>query len=184
MALAIYSTATGRLRRVISNSVGETQSDDALLIKHIAGTGESALIVLDNLGIDGFQAAVTVESGKTPANDRYAVIHQNGDVENIIIADPLAGDSVRNKTLVASETARVGWRITRAGEFQRSLIEIDGDIAAAEIRRAVVFSDPLKGIDAPYTPEELIAKNNIKNAIEDALLTTLAAEKTARQGPR
>ena len=175
MALAFYSTATGRLRRIVNNSAGENQSNRALENTHPAFTGETRIRVRDNLGLDGVVAAVLTDSGITPANDRYAVIDSSGAVVNTLLADPLAGDSIPEHTLVASDTARIGWRITRAGQFQRTMAEIDEDIDT-ELRKRAFALSPTTSITQAEKDERIAAAN--------VRLAELDIEQTARIAPR
>ena len=178
MALVIYSTATGRVRRIISNSAGESQTNAELSVNHLAFAGETSLSARNNLSIDQYQAAVTADSGKTPANDRYAVIDNKGDVVNAIIADPLAGDFVFRHDLVAHDTATMGWRRMRDGTFQRPLDDIDHDIQIQQNKRTAKVSIRRR---TQAEADTLTAQNLIE---ADAALVILNAEFDARTAVR
>ena len=75
MALAFYSTATGRLRRATRNSSGESFTNKHLENNNPAAFGETRIRVRDNLDISGIEAEVKKQSGITPANDLYAVVN-------------------------------------------------------------------------------------------------------------
>ena len=140
MSLVIYSTATGRVRRIIKNSLGESFTNNQLLSNHPIRAGESKLNVRDTLTMKQIEDAVVTASGKIPSNDRYVVIDNNGDVVNIIIADPLTGDSIQNHTLVAHNDAKIGWRQMSDGSFQRSIEEIEYDILVEKIKKTRIVS--------------------------------------------
>ena len=174
MALAFYSTATGRLRRATRNSSGESFSNKHLENNNLAAFGETRIRIRDNLDISGIETEVLKRSGITPANDRYAVVNSNGDVVNIIIADPLCNDSVENHILVENPDARIGWRQMRDGTFQRTLEEIEHDISAQESKRDRIV------LTNSRTQEEADAIE-AQNLIEaTAALIFLEEEKTAR----
>lgn len=175
MAIVIYSKATGRVRRIISNSAGESQTNIELRVRHPDFTGERTLSAANNLSLEEYQNLVTIKSGKIPANDRYVVVAGNGDVVNAIIADPKAGDSIENHSLVAHNTATIGWRRMRNGSFQRSLKEIDYDIATQTRSTTAVFSP--KSFRTQTESDSLTIQNKLD---AEAALLVLNAERNAR----
>lgn len=179
MALAFYSTATGRLRRITRNSPGESFSNDQLEAHNVAAFGETRIRVRDNLDIPGIEAEVARQSGIIPSADLYAVVDSNGDVVNSIIADPLCNDSIPGFTLVQRSKVRIGWRQMRDGTFQRSLAEIDHDILIQNQKRTTALIPTLTRTQAEA--DALTAQNVIE---ADAELIVLTAEFDARVAVR
>lgn len=125
-----YSVATGRLRRIVK--------DDAVIFAelvniHPVALGEGVIEAAD-LDPAEAQSLVNDETGKTPENDRFALV-RSGFVEGVIIADDTI-DSVAGRRLVATNTAKVGDRILSDDTFVRPDEEIDARIADLETHRA------------------------------------------------
>ena len=186
MALAIYSTATGRLRRIIRNSPGESASDLSLEVNHLAFTGETRIRISDGLTIDQTEAAVLVDSGIVPANDRYVLVTVFGNVTGAITADPLTGDSIPNRTLVQHETAREGWRQMLDSTFQRSLSEIDSNITGNQGRIDLINSPAwlTTQVDKGLALGQALADRAQENRVLNARANELAIERSARLQPR
>lgn len=182
MGVIIYSARTGRLRRTITDDV---QTDDELLPIHAPGLGELA-----HLGAPVRQEELSAITGIVPADDRYVAVQtSDGVVKTFLIADPSCGDSVAGCVLVAHAIAQIDWRQALDGSFQRSLLEIDEDLA----RQNGLLTGPLSSreryISNPNhargkTDAEIDAALAAERAAATAALVTLNAERAARSGPR
>lgn len=111
----VYSTATGRVRRVLDPQAN-VPNVLSFLATAKAGPGESVMVYTKQAVNDIFawQAAVNAHTGKSvqfgvDANDTYAVVDPTGLIVSIkYSADPLCGDSEPNCTLVQSTSMAVG----------------------------------------------------------------------------
>jgi len=105
----VYSATTGRIRSVV---IGSTQDLSSVKV----GKGE-AKIILDN-GLYGdlptLQSTVSLQTGLTPSNDRYAIVDPQGNVIGATIADPTIDPPPANDTFVQSDVAGPGWKYTNA----------------------------------------------------------------------
>ena len=104
--IIVYSVATGRIRRFMSsNRSGE-------LSKVAIADGEAFMKIAPQSGgfdLDSLQGMVNVQTGKTPADDRYVVIDSVGNIVGAILADPLCGDSLPGCSLIAHALADGAW---------------------------------------------------------------------------
>lgn len=131
MAIALfYSARIGRLRRIVRD---DDHDFIELVGRHPTGNGE-AVIEAANLDPAEAQSLVNAETGKTPENDRFALV-RSGFIRGIIIADDTI-DSVVAHRLVATDIAKVGDRILSDDTFVRPDEEIDDRIAELETHRA------------------------------------------------
>lgn len=118
-AAVIYAAKSKIVRRIIVAGPGETFDPSH------AGAGEA--MVMCRLGMpggfpdyDGAVEAVRVATGVTPPSGRCVVI-SGGRVVNVIKADPDL-DRIDGATLIATETADVGWSWTVEGGFVPPLV--------------------------------------------------------------
>jgi hypothetical protein len=108
--IIVYSTATGRVRRVVDPQKIVTNVI-AFVAQAGAQAGESTL-VYNNTGtgnLSAWQAAVNAKTLKTPTGDRYCIIDAGNNIVGVCFADPLCGDAVPGCTLVQHDTAGPGW---------------------------------------------------------------------------
>ena len=106
----VYSTNTGRIREVITASNPKDLSSVNLR------KGE-ALLKLDNNqygDLPTLQSTVSLQTGLTPSNDRYAIVDPQGNVIGATIADPTIDPPPANDTLIQSDAAVPGWKYTNA----------------------------------------------------------------------
>lgn len=185
MALVIYSSRTGRIRRIVTDPVRNDRELDAYMPK---SGGESSVSMRLESSLTAQQTALTARTGLRPTNDRYAAYDANGVVDRIFIGDPDAGDAVRNRTLIADADAKDGWRRDQADiAWERSVREIDVDITHYEDEKTTVnsqawFDRQKAAFD--LTDAEITAKRVARVADIDATIATLTTEKTTRNGTR
>jgi hypothetical protein len=180
MAMIIYSSLSGRIRRIINDPTSSPQDMEAM---HPRRTNEvSAHLPMG--AVDTLQGQINAITGKTPIDSRYAVINADGDVTNVISCEPELGDSVEGHTLVESPVARIGWRQMLDGSFQRSLAEIDRDKAILVAQRArslartpVADDGSPKSTRDEYTQAEI----DIRVAMIEAKIGIVDAESAARE---
>ena len=108
-ALIVYATVSQIVRRVVvPDSDGEISNPQLF-----CGPGEGAVVVAQQALIDGpsvnsvLANALSVSLQAIPTG-RCAVVDGTGTVAAIIMADPLL-DSIPQRTLVATDTAGIGW---------------------------------------------------------------------------
>lgn len=162
MAMIIYSSFSGRIRRIIDDPSSEPQQLEAM---HPCLTNE--LVAHLNMGaIDTLQDQINEITGKTPIKARYAVINADGDVTNVISCEPELGDSVEGHTLVESPVARIGWRQMLDGSFQRSLAEIDGDKEILVAQRAKLLArTPVADDGSPKSTRDEYTQSEIDSRV-------------------
>lgn len=111
----VYSQTTGRIRAIyIPDTDAQLQS-----IRPRPGEALQLFTQAEYAALPALQDALIKITGVTPSNDRYAVVDTSipkqqadatGNVDSVIIADPLCGDSIPGKTLIADRLAGVGWK--------------------------------------------------------------------------
>jgi len=187
MALVIYSSRTGRIRRILTDD-NPARSDQILQHKHPARAGESSEIIPNPPPrLRQLQRRLNKITGKTPANDRFVVYGSSGVVDRIFIGDPDAGDVVANRTVKQDNRAGRRWRRNIAEtSWERSLREINGDITRK--------TDRLDYVESPAWLAKMRRLEQTEAEIQAtraALVTQLSADiaafeaaKTIRQGPR
>ena len=151
MALAFYSAATGRLRRRVRVSPGETFSDGDLLKTHFPLGGES---VFQGVFIEN-QEQMNAITGLVPINDRYVGVDTDGVVRHYGIIDPACGDVFGRLELHPHASAGIDWRrIGTSGQpkWQRSINDINEDIANIDLEIEAIHNGPSK------TPEIIDAE--------------------------
>ena len=187
MALVIYSTRTGRIRRIITDD-NPARPDKILRHKHPPGTGETAAIIRNPPpSLRRLQRRLNDITGKTPRNDRFVVYGTSGVVGRIFIGDPDAGDVIAGRTVKQDNRAGRRWRRNIADtSWERSLREINGDITRKTDRKTFVESQAW--LDRERRHEQTEAQIQAKRAALVAQLTAdiaaFEAEKTTREGPR
>lgn len=104
----IYSTTTGRLRRIVIPSEGAA-----------VGRGEATYVATDqDYGSTDPQTLVSAATGITPSNDRYAAVGGDGFVTLSLIADPLGcGDAIDGLTLIQHAIAGPRWFLEVDGRW-------------------------------------------------------------------
>lgn len=113
MIPVIYSAATGRLRRWMSDPERTTVEDWARAL--VLGKGEAVLYAKDSLDMHALQAEVTKRTGLVPVDDRFAVVEAGVVVGWIGNACEACGDfdSVKAERpaaeVLVSDKASVGW---------------------------------------------------------------------------
>ena len=139
MIPVIYSAATGRVRRWMSDPDRKTQKDwDAAVT---LGKGEAVLYTPDSVDVNALQDLVTKATGLVPANDRYAVVDGANVVGWIGNACDACGDFDLLKTdsptvaLVASDTAVAGWTL----DSKTQVLVAPVEIAVAKVSADVVL---------------------------------------------
>ena len=188
MALVIYSSRTGRIRRVITDE-NPARTDRFLLEKMPPATGEAAAILPDTFtSVLEIQREITRRTGLRPTNDRLVAFDSAGVVDRVFIGDT-AIDTVRSRTVVADGDARHGWRRYRGDTvWERSVPEIDNDIGVQDDRKTFINSqrwlDQEIATGGEQTDAEIAAKRAAEIAVVDAEIVTLDAEKTTRTGTR
>lgn len=118
----IYSTATGRVRRVV-----DPQGNVANVLQFLASVGAQAgekaiLYTKQGNGQDmvmAWQAAATANSSLTPANDRFCVIDAGNNIIGVFVGDLSCNDGAAypNCTFVAHPTADPRWTFASPGTF-------------------------------------------------------------------
>ncbi len=187
MALVIYSTRTGRIRRILTDD-NPARSDQILEHKHPPRTGESAAIIPNPPPrIRQLQRRLNKITGKVPENDRFVVYGTSGVVGRVFIGDPDAGDVIANRTVRQDNRAGRRWRRNTANtSWERSLREINGDITRKTDRLNFVESPAwlAKMRRHEETEAEIQARRAALVTQLNADITAFEAEKTIRQGPR
>ena len=177
MAVVIYSSRTGRIRRIIADP---DRTDLELAARFLPGGGESIQLDMALGPLDVMQDALNKLTAKTPADDRYVNVAANGDVGSIaILADPDAGDSIPGFTLVAHAQAREGWRQMRDGTFQRALSDIEQEKAFWVEQKA-----DLEQPDAGTRYEKTQAELDVLIADAESRIQALTVEETNRKATR
>jgi hypothetical protein len=126
MAIALYySIATGRLRQIVCD---HDKTLDQILVPHAPRAGEAVIFFpgLECPSVEVGQAAVNVETGTSPVNDRFVQV-SNNHITGIITADE-AIDTIPAGWF-KNQDARMGDRQLSDGSFVRSTVEIDKYIA-------------------------------------------------------
>lgn len=177
--VVIYSTRTGRVRRIISDEVRSEAKLEALFPP---GVGEAS-IRAGGATLEEIQEAVSDLTGLVPTNDRVAVVDSNGIVVAAIMADHVI-DSSSAGVLVAHAEAQIGWRRMLDGSWQRSLAEIDSELTSAQDQRDVLDSAAFRD-DSAASPNGL-TKGEIDTAITslDVKITSLSNERVDRLAVR
>lgn len=187
MALVIYSSRTGRIRRILTDE-NPARPDRILRHKYPPATGESAEIIPGPITtLRRLQRKLNKLTGKTPANDRFVVYGTSGVVGRIFIGDPDAGDVIANRTVKQDNNARPRWRRNIADtSWERSVREINHDLDRRTRRKTFVNSQSWldRQLLQEQTQAQIDAKRTARLAQLDAQIATLNAEKTARQGAR
>jgi len=184
MAVVIYSARTGRLRRYITDAV----LTDAQIVRKFPAAAGEAHVMFDTLpdSPDKLQELLSQHTGLIPRGDRYVLVTSAGNITGSILADPDAGDSVSRRTLVAHNEADIGWRQMRDSTFQRSLQNIDHDIAVAN-GNIEKYNNPKWSISMA---ELGLSSGQIKQeqrrliAEAEAALIILRIERADREAPR
>ncbi len=178
--LTIYSARTGRIRRKIFDAAA---SDQELLNRFPPGTGEAVHVS----AVEVSQIELNGITGLQPVADRYVAVQRTtGVVHQVFIADPAAGDAVANHDLVRSRRAVRGWRMSRSGDFERSLQVINSDLTRVNARIARLNSPGYVAheVASGLTLREAQDKRDENLGKAGTRRTLLQEEKTARQGPR
>ena len=187
MALVIYSTRTGRIRRIITDP-NPARTDKILRHKHPPATGESAFIMKNPPAeLRRIQRRLNDITGKTPRNDRFVVYGTSGVVNRVFIGDPDAGDVIPARTVVQDNDARLRWRRNIAEtSWERSVREINRALDRNARRTTLINSQAWLDRERAkeQTEAQVQAKKTARLAQLAAQLATLNAEKTARQGAR
>jgi len=187
MALVIYSSRTGRIRRILTDD-NPARPDQILQHKHPTRAGESSEIIPNPPPrLRQLQRRLNKLTGKIPQNDRYVVYGTSGVVGRVFIGDPDAGDVVNNRTVKQDNRAGRRWRRNIAEtSWERSLREINGDITRKTDRRDYVESPAwlAKMRRHEHTEAEIQATRTALVADLTADIVAFEAEKTIRQGPR
>lgn len=102
----IYSKATGRIRWYLRSDDDSDHQTINLL------PGEALMELPNELWNNhiALQEHVNKHTGKVPKDDRYAIVHPNGDVVGAILADPKCGDKIEGHQLISHPEASAGWR--------------------------------------------------------------------------
>jgi hypothetical protein len=122
MIFVIYSATTGRIRSIIVPQGNEKISPNLLAGEAVQQFDMSVA----KQDLNTLQASLNAITGLSPANDRFAIIDNNGNVTGAVIADPSCGDVVPACQLVASPNATIGWKF-QAGVFIPPIIPISLD---------------------------------------------------------
>ena len=184
MALIIYSSRTGRIRRIVTDRNRDDRALDFYMPKS-AGESSRGMALFGSL-LDQ-QIALNVLTGLRPANDRYVAYDSVGVVDRCFIGDPDAGDLLRNRTIIADANAQIGWRRNTAGTaWERSTREIDADIQFENDTKTRVNSQEWQDQQAAreQTQAQIDAKRTV--IIVDAAnrIAVLNTENTDRTGTR
>lgn len=187
MALVIYSTRTGRIRRIITDD-NPARPDPILQHKFRPRTGES-VVIIDNppAELRRLQRRLNDITGKTPRNDRFVVYGTSGVVGRIFIGDPDAGDVIAGRTVKQDNRAGRRWRRNIADtSWERSLREINGDLNRVTDRKTFVESPAWLTRERRHeqTAAQIQAKRVALVAQLDTAIATFQAEKTTREGAR
>ncbi len=183
--VVIYSTRTGRIRRII------TDPDRDLVTMQTdfpAVAGEDFADVTQDIpaeqSLDELQAEVSALTGLVPRDDRYAIVTSRGQVVGAIMADAAIDFPRSSQTLVAHPLAAPDWRQMRDGSWQRPLAEIDAEIATLTRQRdlldSVAFRDQEALDPEGFTETEI----DTRVAALDDKVVALAPERTARLAVR
>ena len=177
MAVTIYDSI-GLMRHLI---ISDESTDAELLTLNPLQPGEQAitgpLVSKDELN------AIT---GLTPAraSPRHAVVAAGGDVVDVVQVDPALDAAPAGHSYVYHETCRIGWRQMRGGSFQRTLAEIEHDIAALEATRTRLNSPAYRAAQAADPDGRSTAQIDAHVAAIGPKIGVLQGEKAARQAPR
>jgi len=120
----IYSKATGRIRWEFHPDNDEQLNDVRLL------EGEAVLILKnsDKALLPNLQNKINKKTGKTPTDDRYAIVDKDNNVIGAIIADPSCGDEVKDCELIAHPTAGSGWKVDSNKQFVEPVKELTKEV--------------------------------------------------------
>lgn len=164
--VAVYSAATGRLRRIVR----DTQIDAGRLAAIHVAAGEAAIEVPARTPplASIVQPLVDQATGKTPSHDRYALV-RDGIVAGAIYADP-AIDRPKGAELIAHATAGKGWRMLADRTLAPPVAQLDEQIAVLTEARA-----NLRIAKADPPPEERIKADETRLDSEIAALEALKA---------
>lgn len=118
-AVVIYAAKSKIVRRIIVAGPGETIDPS-----HVGAGEEMVFCEIGMLGglpdLDGAVEAVRAATGVMPPSGRCVVVSE-GRVVDVVKADPDL-DRIDGATLIATETADVGWTWTLEGGFVPPLV--------------------------------------------------------------
>lgn len=184
--VVIYSVRTGRIRRFITDGV---QDDASLLVNHAPGDGEAAklgMAIETYASLEALQADLNKLTGLTPVNDRYVAVNADGEIDQIIIADPACGDAISGYVLIAHDSARIGWRLAMDNTWQRSVSEIDDDKlrqqGTIDMASSARWAERQTASGLTTRRIDMLRTDTIATA--EASLISLEVERVARLGPR